>query len=140
MFFVNLLPLPCHALFALKHSCRLWYNHVPDAVNIVQNSVYKCTRLAFLSWLHSRKCIDLDCDQAAECGNLALLQLSRDNGCPWDEWTCCMHAAAGGHLAVLQWARTNGCPWDTRTCANAAAGGHMHVLQWARANGCPEYF
>ena len=48
-----------------------------------------------------------------------------------------MFAARGGHLEVLQWARQNGCPWDEYTCVYAAMGGHLEVLKWARANGCP---
>jgi len=48
-----------------------------------------------------------------------------------------MEAAKGGHLEVLKWARENGCPWDEWTCAYAAEGGHLEVLKWARENGCP---
>ena len=33
----------------------------------------------------------------------------------WDECTCA-YAAEGGHLEVLKWARENGCPWDEYTC------------------------
>jgi len=39
MFLVNLLLLPGHALFALKQSCRLWYTHVFDEVNILEESI-----------------------------------------------------------------------------------------------------
>jgi len=46
--------------------------------------------------------------EAAASGNLDLLKWGRENGCPWDEWTCTL-AAAGGHLDTLQWARENGC-------------------------------
>jgi hypothetical protein len=38
---------------------------------------------------------------------------------------------------VLKWARENGCPWDEWTCANAAEGGHLEMLKWARENDCP---
>jgi hypothetical protein len=38
---------------------------------------------------------------------------------------------------VLQWARENGCPWDFYTCKYAAQGGHLELFQWARENGCP---
>jgi hypothetical protein len=37
-------------------------------------------------------------------------------------------AAQGGHLEVLQWSRANGCPWDEWTCIKAAEGGHLEVL------------
>jgi hypothetical protein len=43
-----------------------------------------------------------------------MLKWARENGCPWDKWTC-SHAAKGGHLEVLKWARENGCPWEART-------------------------
>ena len=59
----------------------------------------------------------------------------RDNGCPWDRWTCA-NAAGGGHLEVLKWARANNCPWDKWTCTSATDRGHLDVLQWARDNGC----
>ena len=72
----------------------------------------------------------------ARDGDLEGLKVARQNGCPWDEWTCAA-AAEGGHLPVLQWARQNGCPWDELTCAVAAFRGHLPVLQWARQNGCP---
>jgi hypothetical protein len=38
---------------------------------------------------------------------------------------------------VLKWARENGCPWDEWTCANAAERGHNDILNWARENDCP---
>jgi hypothetical protein len=38
---------------------------------------------------------------------------------------------------VLKWARENGCPWNKYTCENAARVGHLEVLKWARENGCP---
>ena len=75
------------------------------------------------------------CAFAAEGGHLAVLQWAREHNCQWDEATC-EGAAAGGHLAVLQWAREHGAPWDTETCAFAAEGGHLAVLQWARDHNC----
>ena len=45
---------------------------------------------------------------------MEVLQLLRENDCPWDASTC--HAAAlGGHLAVLRWARERNCPWNAST-------------------------
>ena len=61
----------------------------------------------------------------------------RPKGCPWDDVYTCANAAEDGQLAVLQWARANGCPWNEDTCAFAARGGQLVVLEWARANGCP---
>ena len=71
---------------------------------------------------------------------------ARENGCPWDKWTCAWAAGKrpprgaevgarerlpvergdvlgsgeGGHLEVLKWARENGCPWDEDTCARGS--------------------
>lgn len=67
-------------------------------------------------------------------GHLHVLKWARENGCPWDKWTCSF-AAEGGHLDVLQWARQNGCPWDQWAMAKAAKNGHLHVLKWAFENG-----
>ena len=46
-------------------------------------------------------------------------------------------AWAGGHLETLKWARENGCPWNVWTCTYAARGGQLETLKWARENGCP---
>ena len=59
-------------------------------------------------------------DDAAYSGNLELVQLLRDEGCPWDFWTC-YHAVDQSHVEVLRWARENGCEWDTETRDLAAA-------------------
>ena len=40
----------------------------------------------------------------------------------------------GGHLAILQVLRANGCPWDYNTCE--AAVNNLEILRWARENGC----
>ena len=32
----------------------------------------------------------------------------------------CSYAAEGGHLEVLKWLRENGCPWNKYTCSYAA--------------------
>ena len=39
----------------------------------------------------------------------------------------CAYAAKGGHLDVLKWARENGCPWDEWTCAFAASRGYVET-------------
>ena len=49
-----------------------------------------------------------------------------------------VYAAENGHLEVLKWLRENGCPWNEWTCKNAAGNGHLEILKWARENGCPE--
>ena len=73
------------------------------------------------------------CSATAEAGNLELLQLLRQRGCPWTASDICCKAAAGGHLEVLHWARINGCDWNEETCTRAAENGHLEVLQWTRA-------
>ena len=73
---------------------------------------------------------------AAYLGQLEVLKWAREQGCPWDSWTC-YHAAAGGHLEVEQWARGRDCPRDQSTCHTAARRGHLEVLMWAREHGCP---
>jgi len=40
----------------------------------------------------------------------------------------CQNAATEGHLHGLQWARENGCPWNEYTCAYALRGGHLYIL------------
>jgi hypothetical protein len=78
----------------------------------------------------------LHCNIVAENGHLETLKWLRENGCPWNEWTCAS-AAFNGHLETLKWARENGCPWNEWTCANAAKNGQIETLKWARENGCP---
>ena len=65
-----------------------------------------------------------------------LAKWAKDQGCPWNEWTC-SNAAMNGHLEVLKWARENGCPWDELTCIYATQKGYHEVLKWAREHGCP---
>ena len=65
-----------------------------------------------------------------------MLKWARENGCPWNKYTC-EGAAKGGHLEVLKWARENGCPWDAWTCEWAADGGHLEMLKWLHENGAP---
>jgi hypothetical protein len=60
----------------------------------------------------------------------------RENGCPWNEYTCAV-AAEHGHFDVLKWMRENGCPWNESTCLRAAETGKLEILKWARKNGCP---
>jgi uncharacterized protein YabN with tetrapyrrole methylase and pyrophosphatase domain len=55
-----------------------------------------------------------------------MLRWARENGCPWDEFTC-GGAAMGGHLEVLKWARENGCPWDEETRELAASKGYVET-------------
>jgi len=38
---------------------------------------------------------------------------------------------------MLQLARENECPWDEDTCAWAAERGELEVLRWEIEHGCP---
>ena len=76
------------------------------------------------------------CEQAARDGRLRVLQYLREEGCPWDMWTC-YSAAQYGHLECLRYARENGCPWDEETCSRAASGGRLECLRYLHENGCP---
>ena len=68
--------------------------------------------------------------------SFGVLIWARQNGCPWDMWTC-NYAAENGHLDVLKWAHQNGCPQDALIITLAALRGHLHIFQWARDNDCP---
>ena len=64
------------------------------------------------------------CEALARTGNLDLLRLAREMGCPFHIRTATA-AAERGHLHVLKWirARENGrCPWHENTCMAAAQG------------------
>ena len=106
---------------------------VPDAFKIGDFDT-KST----LSWA-LEKCSEKKerfCEQMALNGNLELLKVLRENGCPWDETTC-DNAARNGHLECLKYAHENGCPWNEETCAIAAKNGHLECLRYAHENGCP---
>lgn len=75
------------------------------------------------------------CTYAAENSNFKVLQWTKENNYPLDEYTC-PAAARSGNLEILQWARHNPCPWNGWICANAARGSYLEVLKWLRENGC----
>ena len=77
------------------------------------------------------------CKHMARNGNVELLKFLRENGCPWDRFTC-YKAAENGHLECLKYAHENGCPWDEFTCSGAAYGGHLECLKYAHDKGYPE--
>ena len=56
---------------------------------------------------------------AAGSGNLELVQWLRDEGCPWDCWTC-YYAVDYGRVEVLRWLRENRCPWTAHIQDRAA--------------------
>ena len=75
------------------------------------------------------------CWRMAEKGNLELLKVLHEKGCPWDQDTC-FCAAENGHLECLKYAHENGCDWEL-TCSWAAKNGHLKCLQYLHENGCP---
>jgi len=76
------------------------------------------------------------CVHAAGSGNLPLLMLLRERGCPWDRRVA-SRAIVRGHLHILSWAHENGLPATDVTCQLAAESGHVHILQWARSREPP---
>ena len=54
------------------------------------------------------------------------MRWARENGCPWDEWTCSF-AAHDGQLEGLKYARENGCPWTENTRRLAATKGYVET-------------
>ena len=94
--------------------------------------------LELLKILHEKGCPwDVrTCKWAAYNGHLECLKYAHENGCPWDEETC-SEAAENGHLECLKYAHENGCPWDDWTCSQAAYKGHLECLKYAHENGCP---
>lgn len=71
--------------------------------------------------------------QAAETGNLKLLQWLKDNGYPWDHRTCTA-AARNGHLEAFIWLRVNGCPYDEQMCIQAAGAEYPNIVEWIIGN------
>ena len=76
------------------------------------------------------------CAEMAEKGNLELLKVLHEKGCPWDKDTC-FAAAYTGHLECLKYAHENGCPWNEKTCSYAAQEGYLECLKYLHENGCP---
>ena len=95
--------------------------------------------LELLKVLHEKGCPCWDettCSKAAENGHLECLKYAHENGCPWNKSTCHL-AAFNGHLECLKYAHEKGCPWNEKTCKYAAYYGHLECLKYAHENGCP---
>ena len=78
--------------------------------------------MELVKWLCGEGGFAMDKDvmeHAAMSGNLELVQWLKDEGCPWDCWTC-SYAVDYGRVEVLRWARQNGCPWTASTRDRAA--------------------
>ena len=81
-------------------------------------------------------CSEEDCNEAANTGNIELVQFTINNGASFNVKT--MNAAAShGHLHLVKWLRENGCPWSMKTTRLAAYEGNLETLQWLLQNGCP---
>jgi hypothetical protein len=74
--------------------------------------------------------------RAVKIGRLDILNMCRDNGCPWDNWTFSA-AAKGGDMEIVRYLKDNGCPWNEWACSQAARWGHLDVLKFLIDNGCP---
>lgn len=102
-------------------------------------SIYNIIACGRVNVLSSIQITTYNCfmtEQASRYGRLGCLIYLRQNGCPWNKWTC-IYAAQYGHLNCLQWAHWNGCEWDTEVCIKSAEGGYLDCLQYACDNGCP---
>lgn len=88
--------------------------------------------------------------EAADSGNLHVLDWLAEQGCPWpsdgdygydnDESDCLYAVAAyGGHKAVIEWLESRGVACQTysqeRACEAAAAGGQLDLLKLLREKG-----
>ncbi len=74
--------------------------------------------------------------QVSYAGRLDILMMFVDNGASMDELIC-HNAAETGNLEILEWAKAIGCTWaeGSRTCGVAAHSGHLTVLKWLVENG-----
>jgi hypothetical protein len=70
------------------------------------------------------------CCEAAEQGQLAVLQLLHANAHEWHEKTY-LQAVKAGRLNVVQWLSEHGCTYDVGTMTiTAAYCGHISILDW----------
>ena len=143
-------------LVTVRAVCRHWRNaaaplveKVPLSAVPIRDCLNSVSRTEWLLSHHPQKWWEKKFGErllaeAAKVGNLAVVQLLKERGHRWNEWTCAK-AARNGHLKILQWARDcsiheQPCPWNEWTCADAALGGHLEVLKWLRSHGdlsCP---
>ena len=127
---------------------KFFYDVNRESRRAIQNSNAARLRDAFvigdfdtkstLSWA-LEKCSEQKerfCAQMARKGNVELLKFLRENGCPWDRFTC-YKAAENGHLECLKYAHENGCPWGWKICSSAAENGDLECLKYAHEKGCP---
>jgi hypothetical protein len=116
-----------------------YYNKCPFPENQISNLVVQYGYTHIFQWLWDEKLLPQDpflCSTAAQFGNLKILQIARNFGYAWTEWTC-SNAALNGYLKILKWLKAEGCPWDKNTFTSAMRGGRLRVLKWLKNNGCP---
>jgi hypothetical protein len=69
---------------------------------------------------------------AVKSGKIETVKWLRENGCPWDKWTC-QYAAEKGYLEILKWAREHGCPWNKEECLREAKN-YPEIVEWIKSN------
>ncbi len=80
----------------------------------------------------------LSTSSIAKCNYIGILRWVRQDGCPWDNWTCEL-TARNGNLKLLKWLRKGGCPWGNWTLTYTTSWDRWRVLQWAINDGYPRY-
>lgn len=85
--------------------------------------------------------LDLEARSAAMNGDLARLQVVRDQGASCDAFVM-LHAAAGGHVECMQFLHADHMPFHPEDsciplscCTVAAAGGHIKSMRFAHEKG-----
>ena len=166
---VHMVVVKSEESLALALTCSILRNAVhatlKEAGKTMETRAGRCAAVSVerLRWalslgcpLSARICMD-----AAQAGNLDVLEEAHEAGCPldasdrhngllwrgihgtigvrrylYDPTTTCSAAATKGHLEILQWAHARGSE-DKLVCEAAAGMGHIDCLSWAHENGCP---
>ena len=98
-------------------------------------------KFASLKWLHKHGCPGWDADlfaTAVQCGNLEMVTLMHENGCPWDE-DATEYAAMCDKMKILKWLHENGCPISDEACSEAAENESWECLKYLVDNKCPNW-
>jgi hypothetical protein len=75
-------------------------------------------------------------ENAAESGNVQLLQYLQQQECALDE-DAFTGAARGGHVPVLEYLHAKQCPFNEEACTASAEYGCLQALRWLIEHGCP---
>jgi len=86
------------------------------------------------------------CKEAAECGNIQVLEYCHRNNYQFDHgWLAvfndlCSSAVDNKDkeqaLVTLKWLYHHGCPWSENFSKTAVCNDNLEALKWARNNGC----